>query len=245
MVVRCDRCGRAFRNKYGVWGHLRAWRPGSVEAEPAQPASSASGLAQPGLEPQLGEELADEERQLRHRRLELARRELEREEHAAWEQDMEALNTLIQRETETERRRGIVEEVCSPFADLQYMVRGYQIPPGTRDAAKRRAQDELARAGGGRSREELVQIVKQAREQVYAPVLKAQDDARAAEARAVVEREARLAQDREEALRREQATINALPQNIETNAPSADQFAEDGELTEGTDGDDELEDDTA
>ena len=139
MAVRCDRCGRAFRNKYAVWGHLRACRPSSVEAEPAQPGSSAYGLAQPGLEPQLGEEPADEERQLRHRRLELELRELEREENAAWERDMEALNTRIERETETERRRGIVEEVCSPFADLPYTVKGYQIPPGTCDAAKRRA----------------------------------------------------------------------------------------------------------
>ena len=244
MAVRCDRCGRAFRNKYAVWGHLRACRPSSVEAEPAQPGSSAYGLAQPGLEPQLGEELADEERQLRHRRLEVKRRELEREEHAAWERDMEALNTQIQRETETERRRGIVEEVCSPFADLPYVVRGYQIPPGTCDAAKRRAHEELVLAGGGRSREELFQIVKQAREQVYAPLLKAQDDARAAEARAVAEREARLAQEREQAQRREQATISALPLGLEVSAPGADRFVEERELTEGADGDDELEDDT-
>jgi hypothetical protein len=104
MAIRCDRCGRAFRNKYAVWGHLRACRPSSVEAEPAQPGSSAYGLAQPGLEPQFGEE--------------------------------------------------------------------------------------------------LVQIVKQAREQVYAPLLKAQDDASAAAARAVAEREARLAQERVEAQRR-------------------------------------------
>ena len=244
MAVRCDRCGRAFRSKYAVWGHLRACRPSSVEAEPAQPGSSAYGLAQPGLEPQLGEELADEERQLRHRRLEVKRRELEREEHAAWERDMEALNTQIQRETETERRRGIVEEVCSPFADLPYVVRGYQIPPGTCDAAKRRAHEELVLAGGGRSREELFQIVKQAREQVYAPLLKAQDDARAAEARAVAEREARLAQEREQAQRREQATISALPLGLEVSAPGADRFVEERELTEGADGDDELEDDT-
>jgi len=152
-----------------------------------------------------------------------------------------ALNTQIQRETETERRRGIVEEVCSPFADLPYMVRGYQIPPGACDAAKRRAHEELVRAGEGRSREELVQIVKQAREQVYAPLLKAQDDARAAEARAVAEREARLAQDREEAQRRAQATISALPQGLETSAPGADRLAEERELTEGADGNAELE----
>jgi hypothetical protein len=244
MALRCDRCGRAFRNKYAVWGHLRACRPSSVEAEPAQPVSSAYGLAQPGLEPQLGEEFADEERQLRHRRLEFERRDLEREEHAAWERDMEALNTLIQRETEKERRRGIVEEVCSPFADLPYMIRGYQIPPGTRDAAKRRAHEELVRASGARSREELVQIVTQAREQVYAPLLQAQDDARAAEARAVAEREARLAQDREEAQRRAQGTINALPQGLEASAPGSDRFAEESELTEGADGDDEFEHDT-
>jgi len=178
------------------------------------------------------------------RRLELQRRELEREEHAAWERDMEALNTQIQRETEAERRRGIVEEVCSPFADLPYTVRGYQIPPGTCDAAKRRAHEELVRAGGGRAREELVQIVKQAREQVYAPLLKAQDDASAAAARAVAEREARLAQEREEAQRREQATISALPQGLETSASGADRSAVERELTEGADGDDELEDDT-
>jgi hypothetical protein len=112
-----------------------------------------------------------------------------------------------------------------------YMVRGYQIPPGTCDAAKRRAHEELARASGGRSREELVQIVTQAREQVYAPLLKAQDDARAAEARAVAEREARLAQEREEAQRREQATISAIPQGLEPSAPGADRFADERELT--------------
>ena len=227
MVVRCDRCGRAFRNKYAVWGHLRACRPGSVEAE----------LAQPGLEPQLGEELADQKHDLRRRRLELERRELEREEDAAWHRDMEALNTRIESETETQRRRGIVEEVCSPFADLPYTFKGYQIPPGTCDAAKRRAHEELMRAGRGRSREELVTIVRQAREQVYAPVLKAQDDARAA--RAVAEREAHLAREREEAERREQTTISALPQGLATT----DRFVEDRELTDSTDDDHETEDD--
>ena len=79
---------------------------------------------------------------------------------------------------------------------------------------------------------------------MYAPLLKAQDDARAAAARAVAERDAHLAQEREEAQRREQATISALPQGLETSAPGADRFAEERELTGGPDGDDELEDDT-
>src|SRR5437870_1622648 len=172
MAVRCERCGRAFQNKYAVWGHLRVCRPGSVEAELAQPASSAYGLAQPGLEPQFSHELPDEEElQLRRRRLELERRELDREENAAWRRDLETLNTLA----ETARRRGVVEQVCSPFAELAYTLKGYQVPPGTRDVAKRRVQEEFERAGGERSREELVKIAEQAREQVYAPVLKAQE----------------------------------------------------------------------
>src|SRR2546425_2806367 len=48
----------------------------------------------------------------------------------------------------------------------------------------------------------------------------------------------------EEAQRREQATINALPQGLETSAPGADRFVEDRELTDGTDDDHETEDDT-
>ncbi len=241
MAVRCERCGRAFQNKYAAWGHLRACRPSSVEAEPA---SSAYGLAQPRLEPQLSQELADEELQLRRRRLELERRDLERKEDAAWQRDMEAMEALIERETETERRRGVVEQVCSPFADLAYTARGYQIPPGTVDAAKRHVQEELARAGGRRSRDELVKLAAQAREQVYAPVLKAQDDARVAAARAAAEREAHLAQEREEARRREQVTITASPQGTENSEPIADRVVEERDLTDGTAGGHELEDDT-
>src|SRR5438445_1648682 len=192
MAVRCDRCGRAFQNKYGLWGHRRACRP---EAEPARPTSSAYRLAQPGLEPGPSEALIDGEAELRRRRLELERRQLEREEAADRHREIEALRVEIKRQTEITRRRDIVNEVCSPFADLLYTLKGYRIPPGTSDAAKRRAHQELERAGAGRSREELVRIAQQAREQVYAPVLKAQDDAHAASAREAAERAAAQQQD--------------------------------------------------
>src|SRR5215471_3600025 len=115
MAVRCERCGRTFQNKYAVWGHLRACRPHSVKAEPAQPASLAYGLAEAGLEPHLSQELADQELELRRRRLALEQREVERQESAAWERDMNDLMGRIERETEKETRRGVVEEVCSPF----------------------------------------------------------------------------------------------------------------------------------
>src|SRR5207245_11752931 len=97
MAVRCDRCGRAFQNKYGLWGHRRACR---TEAEPAQPASSAYRLAQPGLEPGPSEALVDEEAQLRHRRLELERRQLERGEAAAWHRETEAPHVQTKPTTE-------------------------------------------------------------------------------------------------------------------------------------------------
>src|SRR5207245_3549272 len=151
MAVRCDRCGRAFQNKYGLWGHRRACR---TEAEPAQPASSAYRLAQPGLEPRPSAAPVDEEAELRHRRLELERRQLEREEAAAWHREIEALNVEIKRQTEITRRRDVVDEVCSPFADLPYTLKGYQIPPGTSAAAIRRAHEELERDGARRGRSE-------------------------------------------------------------------------------------------
>jgi hypothetical protein len=158
---------------------------------------------------------------------------------------MEAMEALIERETETERRRrGVVEEVCSPFVALAYTVRGYQILPGTVAAAKRHVQEELARAGRGRSRDELVKLAAEAREQVYAPVLKAQDDARVAAARAAAERKAHLAQEREEARRREQVAIPASPQGTENSEPVAHRVVEERDLTDGTAGGHELEDDT-
>ncbi len=49
---------------------------------------------------------------------------------------MEVLNTKIEGETETERQRGIIEEVCSPFADLPYTVMGYEIPLPSREEVK-------------------------------------------------------------------------------------------------------------
>jgi len=231
MAVRCDRCGRAFKNNYGLWGHRRACR---AQAEPAQPASSAYRLAQPGLEPGPLEALVDEEAELRRRRLELERRQLEREEAAARQQDLEALSLEVKRHTEMMRRRDVVDEVCSPFADLRYTLKGYQIPLGISEAAKRRALEELERAGAGRSREELVGIAQQAREQVYAPVLKALDNARAAAARETAEREAlRAQQQQEESRRREQTALRAL---------SPGYVMEDREITAGTD-DDEPEND--
>src|SRR5437867_7197422 len=239
MAVRCDRCGRAFQNKYGLWGHRRACR---TEAEPAQPASSAYRLAQPGLEPGSSEALVDEEAELRHRRLELERRQLEREEAATWHREIEALNVEIKRQTEIRRRRDIVDEVCSPFVDLPYTLKGYQIPPDTSTAAKRRAHEALERAGAGRSREELVRIAQQAREQVYAPVLKAHDDARAAAARETAEREAVRAQQQDEARRREQMAPRALSLGFGNSALCADRVMEDREVTAGTDDDDEPED---
>ena len=242
MAVRCDRCGRAFQNKYGLWGHRRACR---TEAEPAQPASSAYRLAQPRLEPGPSEALVDEEAELRHRRLELERRQLEREEAATWHREIEALNVEIKRQTEIRRRRDIVDEVCSPFADLPYMLKGYQIPPGTSDAAKRRAREKLERAGAGRSREELVRIAQQAREQVYAPVLKAQDEARAAAEREAAEREAVHAQQQQdEARRREQIALQALSPGFGNSGLDSDRVMEGREAAAGTDGGDEPENDT-
>src|SRR6266478_3094127 len=240
MAVRCDRCGRAFQNKYGLWGHRRTCR---AEAEPARPTSSAYRLVQPGLEPGPSEALVDEEAELRRRRLELERRQLELEEAAAWHREIEALNVEIKRQTEVTRRRDIVDEVCSPFANLPYTLKGYQIPPGTSDAAKRRAHEELERAGAGRSREELVRIAQQAWEQVYAPVLKAQDDARAAAAREKAEWKAVHAQQQDETRPREQIAPRALSLGFGNSALDTDRVMEDREVTAGTDDDDEPEDD--
>jgi hypothetical protein len=177
-----------------------------VKAEPPQPASSAYGLAEAGLEPHLSQELADQELELRRRRLALEQREVERQESAAWERDMNDLMGRIERETEKETRRGVVEEVCSPFVDLRYMGAGYQIPPGTSDAAKRRVEEELERAGSGRPRHELLKIAEQVRERVYGSMLKAQDDLRAEAARANAEREALLAREEEERAQRQEPT---------------------------------------
>jgi hypothetical protein len=239
MAVRCDRCGRTFQNKYGLWGHRRACRTG---AKPAQPASSAYRLAQPGLEPGLSEALVDEEAELRRRRLELERRQLEREEAATWHREIEALSVEIKRQTEITRRREIVNEVCSPFADLPYRLKGYKIPPDTSHVAKRRVHEELERAGAGRSREELLRIAQQAWEQVYAPVLKAQDDARAAAAREKADWEAVRAQEQDEARRREQIAPRALSLDFGNSALDADRVMEDHEVKAGTDDNDEPED---
>lgn len=133
--------------------------------------------------------------------------------------------------------------MCSPFADLPYTLKGYLLPPGTSDAAKRRAHEELERAGAGRSREELLRIAQQAREQVYAPVLKAQDDARASAAREAAEREAVRAQQQDEARRREQMAPRALSPGFGNSARGADRVMEDREAAAGTDDVDEPEDD--
>jgi len=243
MAVRCERCGRTFQNKYAVWGHLRACRSHSVKAEPAEPASLAYGLAGAGLEPQLSQEFADQERELRRRRLALEQRELERQENAARQREMNELMRQIEREAEKETRRGVVEEVCSPFVDLRHTLKGYELPPGLSDAAKRRVEEELKRAGSGRSRHELLKLAEQARDQVYAQVLQAQDDRRAEAMREAAERKALLAREREEAQGQERTTPSPVLPVPDNRLPVVDRLVKQHGLTDGNDANEELEDD--
>ncbi len=244
MAVVCERCGRAFQNKYAVWGHRRACRPHSAKAEPAEPASSAYGLAEAGREPQLTQELNDQEFELRRRRLALEQREVERRESAAWERDMNELMGKIEREAEKETRRGVVEEVCSPFVDLRYTLKGYKIPPGLSDAAKRRVEEELKRAASGRSRHELLKLAEQARDRVYAQVLQAQDDLRAEATQAAAERKAPLAREEEKAQRQEETTPSPVLPVPDNRLPVVDRLVKQHGLTDGDYDNEELEDDT-
>ncbi len=244
MAVRCERCGRTFQNKYAVWGHRRACRPHSVKAELAEPASSAYGLAEAELEPLRSQELVDQERELRRRRLALELQEVERQENAARQREMNELTSQIERQAEQETRRGVVEEVCSPFADLRYTLKGYKIPPGLSDAAKRHVQEELKRAGSGRSRYELLKLAEQARDQVYAKALQAQDDLRAEATRAAAERKADLARGRQEAQGQERMTPCPVPPVPDDGLPVVDRLDTQRALTDGNDANEEPGNDT-
>lgn len=241
MTVDCERCGRAFKSQYAVFGHRRACRG----PRQAQPASRASEPAQPGLAVPLSPALASEQVELQRRRMALQRRELERAESSAAERDLHDLRMFFAKEDEARTRRDVVEQVCPVFADSEYARRGYRIPFGTAEIAKRRAGDAVEHAPAGSSREKLLTIAEQARDEIYAPIVRVQDAARAAAAAADAAEEARRMNDAAQAQRSAERMIAmSLPPRDNPVAPAVEPDMERRQYVElDEDGDREFDDD--